>query len=59
MVKIDILTLSDNSEWIEEIKQALDQLNGNDIGGGESGKEIQSMLALINEKIDILAASDD
>lgn len=57
--KIDILTLSDNSEWIGEIKQALDQLNGNDIGGGESSKEIQTMLALINDKIDILASSED
>lgn len=57
--KIDILTLSDNSEWIGEIKQALDQLNGNDIGGGESSKEIQTMLALINDKIDILASNGD
>ncbi len=57
--KIDILTLSDNSEWIGEIKQALEQLNG-DIGGDASSNEqIQTMLALINEKIDILAASDD
>ena len=55
--KIDILTLSDNSEWIGEIKQALDQLNG-DIGDN-SNEQIRSMLALINEKIDILAATDD
>ncbi len=56
--KIDILTLSDNSEWIAEIKQALDQLNSSD-AAGSSDPHIQSMLALINEKIDILAASDD
>lgn len=55
--KIDILTLSDNSEWIGEIKQALDQLNG-DIGDN-SNEQVRSMLALINEKIDILAATDD
>lgn len=56
--KIDILTLSDNSEWIAEIKEALDQLNASD-AVGSSDPQTQSMLALINEKLDILASSDD
>lgn len=56
--KIDILTLSDNSEWIAEIKEALDQLNASD-AVGNSDPKTQSMLALINEKLDILASSDD
>ena len=50
--------ITDNSEWIQEIKQALEQLNTGEINTG-SNQEIQTMLALINEKIDILASSDD
>lgn len=56
--KIDILTLSDNSEWIGEIKQALEQLNSSDSVSG-ADPQTQSMLALINEKLDILASTDD
>jgi len=56
--KIDILTLSDNSEWIGEIKQALEQLNSGD-AAGSTDPQTQSMLALINEKLDILASTDD
>lgn len=56
--KIDILTLSDNSEWIGEIKQALEQLNSSD-SVSSADPQTQSMLALINEKLDILASSDD
>ena len=58
--KIDILTLSDNTEWVDEIKQALEQINNNSSEPtGTADPQIQSMLALINEKIDILAAADD
>lgn len=58
--KIDILTLSDNTEWVDEIKQALEQINNNsETAPGTTDPQIQSMLALINEKIDILAATDD
>ena len=59
--KIDILTLSDpNSGWVDEIKQALEQLNNPEASGiVASNNQIQSMLSLINEKIDILASSDD
>ena len=59
--KIDILTLSDqNSAWIDEIKQALEQLNSADTSAvADANKQIHSMLSLINEKIDILASSDD
>lgn len=56
--KIDILTLTDNSEWVDEIKQALEQLNTGDNPVSNDPK-IQTMLTLINEKIDILAANDD
>lgn len=56
--KIDILTLSDNSEWIGEIKQALEQLNSSD-SVSSADPQTQSMLALINEKLDILASTDD
>lgn len=56
--KIDILTLSDNSEWIGEIKQALEQLNSSD-SVSSVDPQTQSMLALINEKLDILASTDD
>lgn len=56
--KIDILTLSDNSEWIGEIKQALEQLNSGD-AATSTDPQTQSMLALINEKLDILASTDD
>ncbi len=57
--KIDILTLSDNTEWVDEIKQALEQINTGETTAGNTDPQIQSMLALINEKIDILAAADD
>ena len=56
--KIDILTLTDNSEWIEDIKNTLQNLNTSEISG-EPNKEIQEMLKLISQKIDILASSDD
>lgn len=56
--KIDVLTLSDNTEWVEEIKQAISELNTSDINS-ETNNEIQAMLTLINEKIDILATSSD
>ncbi|MBQ8458727.1 hypothetical protein IJ541_01340 [bacterium] len=56
--KIDILTLSDNTEWIKEIKQALEQLNNSE-PAVTSDPKLQSMLSLINNKIDIIAASDD
>lgn len=56
--KIDILTLSDNSEWIGEIKQVLEQLNSSD-SVSSADPQTQSMLALINEKLDILASTDD
>ena len=58
--KIDILTLTDNTEWVDEIKQALDQINNNsETVPAAIDPHIQSMLTLINEKIDILAAADD
>ncbi|MDE6138287.1 MAG: hypothetical protein K2F57_02315, partial [Candidatus Gastranaerophilales bacterium] len=58
--KIDILTLSDNNDWVDEIKQALEQINtNNETSTSTADPQIQSMLALINEKIDILAAADD
>ena len=44
--KIDILTLSDNSEWIGEIKQALEQLNSSD-SVSSADPQTQSMLAAI------------
>ena len=56
--KIDILTLSNNSEWVSQIKQALQELNI-DNAIKETDPQIQSMLELINEKIDIIASSND
>ncbi len=59
--KIDILTLSDNNaDLVSEIKQVLEHLNTSETSelvGANS--EIQAMLALLNEKIDILASTDD
>lgn len=48
--KIDILTLTDNSEWIEDIKNTLQNLNTSEISG-EPNKEIQEMLKLISQKL--------
>lgn len=56
--KIDILTLSDNSDMVNEIRDALNQLKDND-NSVTMDPQIQSMLSLINEKVDILAANDD
>jgi len=56
--KIDILTLSDNTEWIMEIKQALDQLNNPEVVDDPT-PELKAMLNLISSKIDVLASSDD
>jgi DNA repair exonuclease SbcCD ATPase subunit len=53
--KIEILTLTDKSEWINEIKKSLEGINAIDIQFGESTNEIQAQLNLINDKIDILA----
>ncbi len=58
--KIDVLALSDNTEWVEDIKQVISDLGQTDVSGFiESNSQIQSMLNLINEKIDILAATDN
>ncbi len=56
--KIDVLTLSDNSEIINEVKNVISQL---EIGTTSiaSDPQIQSMLNLINEKIDIIASNED
>lgn len=56
--KIDILTLSDNADWVNEIKQALQDLHI-DNAIKNTDPQIQSMLELINEKIDIIATSTD
>ena len=56
--KIDILTLSDNSDILVEIRNVVAQLNAEE-ASVTSDPEIQSMLALINDKIDILATNDD
>ncbi len=58
--KIDVLALSDNTDWVEDIKQVISDLGQTDVSGFiESNNEIQSMLNLINEKIDILASTDN
>lgn len=57
--KIDVLAMSDNTDWIEDIKQVIEDLNQTDLNEiQESNTQIQSVLELINEKIDILATSD-
>ena len=58
--KIDVLALSDNTDWVDDIKQVISDLGQTDISGFiESNAQIQSILNLINEKIDILAATDN
>lgn len=56
--KVDILTLADNSEILNEIKEAISQIPVGETSV-TSDPEIQKMLSLINEKVDILASNND
>ncbi|MCM1339482.1 MAG: hypothetical protein NC191_07430 [Muribaculaceae bacterium] len=58
--KIDILSMTDSTEWVDEIRNVVQNISQNDSGQfSQYNNQVQSTLALINEKLDILSASDN
>jgi len=56
--KLDILALTDSCEWVKDVKLLVEQVKE----GALSAKidpQITSMIKLLNDKVDILAESDD
>lgn len=53
--KVNILTLADNTELVNEIKETLKELNSLP-SSGEANNDIQLMLNQINAKIDVLTS---
>ncbi|MBE7712655.1 MAG: hypothetical protein E7Z87_02815 [Cyanobacteria bacterium SIG26] len=57
--KVSILSLSNNSDWVNDIKNTLNQLKDIDITTlTEPSEQIQTSISEINNKIDILANTD-
>lgn len=55
--KVDILTQTDNTDWISEIRDNLAYLS---TGANQvTDPEIKKMLNLLNEKVDVLASAND